>query len=124
MGAPDEVPYADDVDFITRNVHQDVQLIQDTLSKYNLKVNADKTEYTIIRRETSDRNQETWRNSKKVGSLLGDQEDIKRRKHLATVAMSKLNKIWYSLLIATVAKCFRLLMSSWSPRSDPTFLLF
>ena len=113
--APDEVAYADDVDFISRNVHQDVQLIQDTLSKYNLKVNADKTEYTTIRRETSDRNQETWRNSKKVGSLLGDQEDIKRRKHLATVAMSKLNKIWYSkgaIKLTTRLKLYKALVKS------------
>ena len=35
-----------------------------------------------------------WRKVKKVGSLLGDNEDINRRKQLANVALYKLSSIW------------------------------
>ena len=33
---------------------------------------------------------------KKVGTLIGDGEDLKRRKQLASEAMNKYNKIWMS----------------------------
>ena len=35
-----------------------------------------------------------WRQSKKLGSLLGDVEDISRRKQLAAIALQAMNKIW------------------------------
>ena len=31
---------------------------------------------------------------KKLGSLLGDTEDVIRRKQLASAAMTKINKVW------------------------------
>ena len=37
---------------------------------------------------------ETWRKTKKVGSLIGDEEDIERRKQLATAALNKMEKVW------------------------------
>ena len=48
----------------------------------NLKVNVDKTEETKIQRK-SNRDEENWRNKKKLGSLLGDYEDMKRRVQLS-----------------------------------------
>ena len=64
--------------------------IQNELSKYYLNVNSSKTELTILERSEK----EKWNEVKKVGSLLGDHEDIKRRKHLSTVSLHKLNSIW------------------------------
>ena len=52
-------------------------------------VNKDKTERTSLTRgETS------WKEAKKVGSLLGDTEDVARRKRLSAAALSKLNNVW------------------------------
>ena len=55
-------------------------------------MNDSKTEYTILKR--GDRNTEKWRNTKKLGSLLGDREDIARRKQLAITAMRNMNQLW------------------------------
>ena len=38
----------------------------------------------------------TERVKKKVGTLIGDTEDLKRRSQLASAAMNKYNKIWTS----------------------------
>ncbi|GFS05210.1 endonuclease-reverse transcriptase [Elysia marginata] len=37
---------------------------------------------------------EDWKKVKKVGSLLGDTEDIERRKQLSNLALEKLSRIW------------------------------
>ena len=37
---------------------------------------------------------EPWRKTKKLGSLLGDREDIARRKQLATAALNDSNSLW------------------------------
>ena len=58
----------------------------------NLKVNEDKTENTFL--QSGDRKTKTWKNVKKVGSLLGNSEDIIRRKHLAISSMNKLQATW------------------------------
>ena len=50
-----EIAYADDVDFIARE-RIDVTQIQRVLKRYNLEVNVDKTEYTIL-----DRNENSWK---------------------------------------------------------------
>ena len=90
---PTEVAYADDVDFISMVKYKDVSQVQLVLKKYDLLVNNDKTEYTNIKREAK-KEDETWRKVKKVGSLLGDEEDINRRKALSTAAMNKMLAIW------------------------------
>ena len=90
---PSELAYADDVDFVSKEEHVNVENIQRKLSNFNLNVNTDKTEYTIIKREET-KSEEGWRDTKKVGSLLGDSEDIKRRKALSTVALNKLFNVW------------------------------
>ena len=85
---PNEVAYADDVDFIGQD-YADINKIQEVLKKYQLKVNTDKTEYTLI-----SKNEKGWKEVKKVGSLIGDEKDVERRKQLATVALNKLNNVW------------------------------
>ena len=61
--------------------------------KYKLLVNNDKMEYTTINRKES-KKEEEWRSAKKVGSLLGDEEDINRRKQLATARAQKHEVAW------------------------------
>ena len=90
---PNELAYADDVDFITEQDYINVDEVQRKLSEFNLLVNTDKTEYTKLNRREN-KIEEEWRKTKKVGSLIGDSEDIKRRKDLSTVAMNKLFNVW------------------------------
>ena len=90
---PPEFAYADDVDFINLTGYRDVEKVQEKLRPHQLKVNTDKTEYTCIERKTNIF-EENWRTVKKVGSLIGEDKDIERRKALSTFALSKLNAIW------------------------------
>ena len=90
---PTEVAYADDVDFISMIKFKDIKQVQEILHKYNLLVNEDKTEYTNIRREKN-KDDEHWRKVKKVGSLIGDEEDMERRRALATAALNKMHTVW------------------------------
>ena len=93
---PPEMEYADDTDFITESIEEKEYLkniIKETLAEHHLKVNDDKTEETIIRREKN-KNIENGRNVRKLGSLLGDFEDAKRRIQLSYAAMSSVNKLW------------------------------
>ncbi len=89
-GFPNELAYADDVDFVSTTQFRDIDEVEQELAKVNLLVNKDKTEHTIIKRSDN----EHWRKIKKVGSLLGDKEDISRRKQLASAALCKLSAIW------------------------------
>ena len=82
---PTEIVYADDVDFIGLEF-ADIAEVQKTLKKYNLLVNADKTEQTKLSRSGKE-----YKNAKKVGTLIGDEEDINRRKRLST---AELQNIW------------------------------
>ena len=68
-------------------------IVAKTLKTDNLKVNESKTEHTIIRREKN-RGDEKWRVVKKLRSLLGDSEDVTRRKQLSYAAMNKIKKMW------------------------------
>ena len=85
---PNEIAYADDVDFVAFSTI-DIESVQKLLAKHNLIVNVDKTELTTLAREET-----SWKNTKKVGTLIGDKEDIKRRKQLSTVALHKLKTVW------------------------------
>ena len=67
----------------------DIDAVQRTLHKYNLKVYIDKTEKTSL-----SKNEDAWRSTKKVGSLMGDKEDVERRKQLSDAALYKLKNIW------------------------------
>ena len=91
---PNEVAYADDVDFVSMKEHRNVTEIQDRLKPHQLNVNTDKTEYTTIQRSADKTVEKKWRTTKKVGSLIGDVEDVARRKSLSTAALNKLNNVW------------------------------
>jgi hypothetical protein len=94
---PPEICYADDVDFISMSSEhiKDIQAkVPIELKDWNLKVNEAKLELTTLKRD--DRDQETWRNTKKLGSLLGDHEDLIRRKQLAADAFRRSKTMWGS----------------------------
>ena len=61
--------------------------MKEILARDNLLVNEDKTEDTVLRRGKHDRKNkqtnEPWRDTIKLGSKLGDKEDIVRRKQLS-----------------------------------------
>ena len=91
---PDETIYAEDANFLTTNMKKGAELnriVKNILIEDNLKVNETKTENTtIVRKERKD---EKWRTVKKLGSLLGNSEDIARRK-LSMVSLKDMNKVW------------------------------
>ena len=83
---PNELQYADDADFITKDEQGNCTLnniFSDILLRDNLKSSTLKTEQTEIERGNNDT--ELFRNVKKLGSLLGDKEDIYRRKQLSII---------------------------------------
>lgn len=90
------IAYADDADFRTDNLFL-IDLLEAKapaiLSKWNLQMNLSKSEFTHVEKR-SNRTDEYWRNVKKLGSLLGDTEDILRRKNLARAALSRMWKLW------------------------------
>ena len=57
--------------------------------EYKLIVNTDKTEETEISVDNKD-----WQGVKKLGSLLGQEEDLKRRMQLAALQFNKCTKLW------------------------------
>ena len=93
---PNELIYADDTDFVNTDINKDKIInkhTKPTLAKHGLLVNDDKTEHTMVKRGAS-KETESWREVKKLGSLLGDHEDLKRRIQLSKAAMSTLHKVW------------------------------
>ena len=96
--------YADDVSWIAINSNQEVEYIKEEipakLMKLNLKVNEDKTEEIRISRTGG----KDWKEVKYLGSLLGTEEDFKRRKQMATVSYNKLRHIIESRKTSTNLK--------------------
>ncbi|KAJ8569500.1 hypothetical protein ON010_g5762 [Phytophthora cinnamomi] len=98
------IVYADDADFICQ--HADIaKLIEDqapaVLANWSIQMNTSKTEHTIVNRSPTAcstriarKTHEDWRNTRKLGSLLGDAEDLSRRKTLATAALHRMWKVW------------------------------
>ena len=83
-----EAIYADDADVIStdnKSFSSVNKMVPTVLGEWYLYVSVDKTERTIIRRET-DRVAEEWRTTKKLGSLFGNVEDLSRRKIIAITA--------------------------------------
>ena len=96
INMPQYIAYADDVDSISNsNVFLDEvqRLAPDCLLKWHLIIDESKTEHTNIHRRNI-RYVEQWRKTRKLGSLLGDVEDITRRKQLAAVAFQRLWSLW------------------------------
>ena len=83
-----ELTYADDIDFITTTKDLDLDYVGKLLQDWSLKLNQAKIEILKITHNNSN-----WKKSKKLGSLLGTEEDIDARKRLATLAMNKLSPI-------------------------------
>ena len=69
-----------------------ISAINETFPGYNLIINETKTEHTVLKRGKKEN--EIWRSTKKLGSLLGDQEDILQRKQLSITSLRNLNDIW------------------------------
>ena len=106
---PPHMEYADDVDFLTeipRKQKDHHQIAKEVLQEHNLLVNASKTEEITIRRGTVD--EERWREAVKLGSKLGDREDMKRRRNLATVAMKDNDNVWKKQWAISLKKRLRL----------------
>ena len=59
--------------------------------------NASKWERTSL-----DYDKTEWRKTKKLGSLLGDTEDIKRRKVLASVSFKSLRSLWTNSKVTSI----------------------
>jgi hypothetical protein len=77
-GLPLEAIYADDCDFLSTSLDYLQKLeniIPPTIGRYKLMANASKWERTLLAPSTDE-----WRKTKKLGSLLGDEQDIERRK--------------------------------------------
>ena len=88
--------HADDGGFITeieKTKDKIYEKAKEIITSKNLLVNEEKTEYTTVKRGSNEEERE-WRNVIKLGSKLGDQEDIQRRKELATIALAKIYTIW------------------------------
>ncbi|XP_029657493.1 uncharacterized protein LOC115231660 [Octopus sinensis] len=87
----EEMIYADDLDFVFEKI-QTLQHIFNKLpyvfSKWFLSVNSNKTKFTMLTR-IDRRSDESWRRQMKLGSHLGDSEDVTRRKILAMDALTK-----------------------------------
>ena len=66
-------------------------------------MNETKTEITTIEKKTDD-----WKNVRKLGNLINENEDIKRRKILATSAFNKLSTVWQRNHIINEGKRIRL----------------
>ena len=93
---PEEVAYPDDCDFITeieKTQDKIYEKAEEIMTGKNLLVEEENTEYTTLKRG-SKKDEREWRNVIKLGSKLGDREDIQRRKELATTALAKNDTIW------------------------------
>ena len=94
---PLDVEYADDTDFIStsRLFLDDIERIAPPcLAEWSLTINASKTERSSVCRH-ADRVDEEWCMTRKLGSLLGEAEDVARRKQLANVTFRKLSTVWF-----------------------------
>ena len=82
---PNQLIYADDYDFITEDEKTKSMVIREAskiLSSGNLQVNYTKTEVIALKRSNNDT--ERWRKIKKLSSLVGHKEDIKKKKQKKT----------------------------------------
>ena len=85
---PLDVEYADDIDFISYSgpyLNEIERIAPDCLAEWSLHNNAAKTGRTSVSRQV-DRAHEPWRTTCKLGSILGDAEDVAHRMQLANVS--------------------------------------
>jgi hypothetical protein len=101
---PLEAIYADDTDFISMcaDFLNKVQLdVVPIFKEFNLIVNADKKEETVIG-HSDILDDQSWRNTKKLGSLLGVEEDVSRRIQLANQSLNSLEAIWKHIRVCSI----------------------
>ena len=94
---PQEALYADDSDFVSTSPSflQFLEaLIPPTIGQFKLQANAAKWERTMLTASANDDSRPSWRTVKKLGSLLGDEEDIERRKFLAAASFKSVRLLW------------------------------
>ena len=94
---PLDVEYADDIDVISYSrpyLNEIERIAPACLAEWSLQINAAKTERTSVSRLV-DRAHEPWRTTRKLGSLLGDTEDVARRMQLANVSFHKMWTVWF-----------------------------
>ena len=93
LGLPEHAEYADDTDFLSTEktyLKQTVlPCVEQVFGEYNLIVNTEKTEETTVSADSK-----AWCEVKKLGSLLGQEEDLKRRIQLAATQFGKCSKLW------------------------------
>ena len=105
--------YADDIGWASTATHvlEDIEnKVTIQLDKRNLKINQSKTEKYKITRNGDD----SWKKCKYVGSLLGTEEDIERRKLQTNIAYCTLKQIFNSKQISESVKIriFKALLES------------
>ena len=94
-----------------------------------LKVNPDKTEHTLLKRTEED--EEEWRKVKKLVTLLGDKEELARRKGLTSQTLIKASNLWPRRAIVSEQRGLRIYnacvkpiltynMGSWALSSNET----
>ena len=91
-----EVGYADDIDFIIKeeeSVDTNEDVLTEWLDEWDLIVNRSKTEKTKCERKIP-KTDETWGNTKKLGSMLGSADERCRRQRLALAAFNKMHALW------------------------------
>ena len=84
--------YADDVTLYSTSeewLKRSLPIISAELGDWSLTVNETKTEFLHLT-STSD----SWRSSRQLGSLIGDSEDLERRKDLASSAYGRMYSLW------------------------------
>jgi hypothetical protein len=93
---PTETEYADDITFISTShdhLQQALPQIKTILETWDLHVNEAKTEWVEL--TSSNPSNEAWRNVKALGSLLGDQQDVQRRKRQGSITFCKMMTLWF-----------------------------
>jgi hypothetical protein len=68
-------------------------IIPPTIGKAKLKVNESKWKEADVNGDSETKDEEAWKRVKKLGSLLGDDEDVQRRMELANTQFRKLAKV-------------------------------
>ena len=103
---PPETGYADDISLYSTSrpwLDASLPVIADGLKKWSLRVNQEKTEWIHISRSSRD-----LHHSKQLGSLLGEEEDLKRRISQASQAYGRMYSLWLRRQIVPAAIRLRL----------------
>ena len=89
---PNDIIYANDTDFISKLmvVLNDIDsMASNILQAWNLTINKEKTERMTLKRETK-REEEQLRKTQQLGTLLGDSEEMRRRKQIANISLKNM----------------------------------